>query len=109
MTTSAAALAISSSAVSASGASRVSYPSADSHLPRISRIPLSSSTISTELKSRLPFTIAVGSAALPFGGSSSIEHFTDLSYELRGREWLLDERAATIDARPMGGGLFRVA
>ena len=47
----------------------------------------------------------------PYGRSpgSSIEYFTDLSYEFRGGEWLLNERGAAIDPRLMRGGLFGVA
>ena len=48
-------------------------------------------------------------ARLPSGGSSPIQHATDLSNELRSREWLQDERDAAIDPRRMRGGLFRVA
>jgi hypothetical protein len=38
--------------------------------------------------------------------ASSIQRFAHLSHELRGREWLSDERKATIDSRPMHGGSF---
>ena len=40
---------------------------------------------------------------------SSIQRVAHLSHELRGREWLLDERQATIEPRLLRGGLFGVA
>jgi len=54
--------------------------------------------------SSIPFRRRVATCA-----ASSFQRLAHLAQERRGREWLLDEREATIDPRLLRGGLIGVA